>query len=84
MLLLLPLLLLLQAVCSWMEPLKGSCAGIVMTGDLNAPPDEALHATMAEAGFLSAHKVGDCLYLRGSCIKLTVLRLPSSAREPCC
>jgi hypothetical protein len=40
-----------------MEPLKASCAGIVMTGDLNAPPDEALHATMAEAGFLSAHKV---------------------------
>jgi hypothetical protein len=50
-------LLLLQAICSWMEPLKGSCAGIVMTGDLNAPPDEALHATMAEADFLSAHKV---------------------------
>ncbi|WIA32521.1 hypothetical protein OEZ86_003335 [Tetradesmus obliquus] len=45
-----------QAICGWMEPLKGSCAGIVMTGDLNAPPDEALHAAMAEAGFLSAHK----------------------------
>jgi hypothetical protein len=28
-----------------------------MTGDLNAPPDEALHATMAAAGFMSAHKV---------------------------
>ncbi|KAF6261280.1 Endonuclease/exonuclease/phosphatase [Scenedesmus sp. NREL 46B-D3] len=48
-----------QAICSWMEPVKASCAGIVMTGDLNAPPDEALHAAMAAAGFLSAHKAAN-------------------------
>lgn len=47
----------LQAICSWVDPLKCCCAGIIVTGDLNAPPDEELHSIMAAHGFLSTHRV---------------------------
>jgi hypothetical protein len=40
-----------------MEPLKSECAGIIMTGDLNAPPHEKLHGVFREFGFTSTHEV---------------------------
>lgn len=40
-----------------MEPLKPGCAGIIVTGDLNAPPSEDVHAIMRRYGFASAHEV---------------------------
>lgn len=46
-----------QAICSWMAPLKGTAGAIVITGDLNAPPDEELHTVAARNGFASSHKV---------------------------
>jgi len=41
-----------------MEPLRHSCAGIVITGDLNAPPGEATHTAFTKAGYASASQVG--------------------------
>jgi len=41
-----------------MSPLKPSAGAIVITGDLNAPPDEELHDVAATHGFASSHKVG--------------------------
>lgn len=41
-----------------MEPLGPSCAGMVITGDLNAPPGEGAHLVLHKAGFRSASQVG--------------------------
>lgn len=54
-----------QAICKWMEPLKRSAGAIVITGDLNAPPDEELHEVAARNGFASSHKVGGGLVCGG-------------------
>lgn len=40
-----------------MEPLKGTAGAVVITGDLNAPPDEELHVVAGRNGFASTHKV---------------------------
>jgi hypothetical protein len=48
-----------QAICSWVAPLKSAAGAIVITGDLNAPPDEQLHDVASRNGFASSHKVGE-------------------------
>jgi hypothetical protein len=40
-----------------MEPLKATAGAVVITGDLNAPPDEELHVVAGRNGFASTHKV---------------------------
>lgn len=58
------LCLCLQAICDWMESVKADgCAGVVVTGDLNAPPQEDVHAIFQKHGYYSANKVraGDVL-----------------------
>lgn len=44
------------AICGWMEGVRGSAAGIVVMGDLNAPEGEAAHAVFESYGFVSAHR----------------------------
>jgi len=46
-----------QAIVEWMEPARMGVAGVVITGDLNAPPGEAAHRVLQNAGYYSASKV---------------------------
>ncbi|GBF94250.1 hypothetical protein Rsub_06520 [Raphidocelis subcapitata] len=48
-----------QAIIDWMRPLRASCAGVVFTGDLNAPPGEGTHLALQKAGFASASQLAN-------------------------
>lgn len=41
-----------------MAPVADSTAGVIVTGDLNAPPGESTHTVFTGAGYMSASKVG--------------------------
>ncbi|KAI8469107.1 MAG: hypothetical protein J3K34DRAFT_522386 [Monoraphidium minutum] len=43
-----------QAIMEWMEPQRSGCAGVVITGDLNAAPGEPAHAALQRRGYSSA------------------------------
>eukprot|EP00884_Botryococcus_braunii_P018804 jgi/Botrbrau1/5607/Bobra.97_2s0030.1 len=43
-------------VCRWMEAQKSGYAAVVLCGDLNAAPGEAVHEVFESLGYISAHK----------------------------
>jgi hypothetical protein len=43
----------------WMDPLRADCAGVVITGDLNAPPGEGTHLALRRGGYSSASQLAN-------------------------
>ncbi|EFN51824.1 expressed protein [Chlorella variabilis] len=43
------------AVCEWMDKEKADCSAIILCGDLNSPPHEAVHSVLRRLGYVSAY-----------------------------